>query len=738
MKKILALILAVAFIVLSAACGNAGTGTTDTSGTTEATPGTTAGNQTTDTGALTPEPDDGFDEDNIVLSFGALSDVHINSGNPTDSKNKFTSALSRLRKNASKDDKDGLDAILIAGDIADTGNKSEISLFKEYYESVSHTNEEELIFTLGNHERTLTLADYKEVFGDSYFTSDVDSSDFGNNSRHCVVNGYHFILLSPSTYSGGVKYAQATLDWLDDTLATITENEPNAYVFIFTHPMIYDTAYGSTLENTDGSISPWYTKALTSTLSKYPQVVTFGGHLHFPLNDERSIMQSSFTSLGCGSVRYLAIESGFGNMSGTVPPNAYNVSSGLLVQVDANGNVRITRMDFSSGGTFKEPWVINTPSADGSHLTKYTEERGSSANNKAPTMSKTVSVDVTDNGGSSSVKINFNAGKDDDFVHHYRLTVKNKATGATVSETLWLSDFYLRNSTNEMTSTYKGISLGTFAGGITYVAEVRAVDSWGAESAPSSTEFTTAEYVEENLSPELPAPYTELVFENGTVSDTNGKFTATLKDATVGKTALTFNGKEKSVDALTVSAANQCAILKFNDYDSSAITNFYNSATGFSIEGLYINRAPSGSQGIICGTENGGLGVASNAGAPYLFVYVDGGSSINLKASAASSKTELTHIVATVIYKAAENKTYATLYINGTVAGRLTGAGKVKISADTGAANAFCLGSDISKGGGGSDFMMTDFSVTNVKIYSEALNSKQVETAYNNAKALFE
>ena len=69
--------------------------------------------------------------------------------------------------------------------------------------------------------------------------------------------------------------------------------------------------------------------------------------------------------------------------------------------------------------------------------------------------------------------------------------------------------------------------------------------------------------------------------------------------------------------------------------------------------------------------------------------------------------------------------------------GSLSASGKMKISASTNAANAFCLGADIDKGGTGADFQSTDFSITAVKIYSEALNYKQVETAYNNALSLF-
>ena len=50
-------------------------------------------------------------------------------------------------------------------------------------------------------------------------------------------------------------------------------------------------------------------------MNKYPQAVTFSGHLHFPINDERSIMQTNFTAIGCGSVSYMAIEDEYNNVS---------------------------------------------------------------------------------------------------------------------------------------------------------------------------------------------------------------------------------------------------------------------------------------------------------------------------------------------------------------------------------------------------------------------------------------
>ena len=147
---------------------------------------------------------------------------------------------------------------------------------------------------------------------------------------------------------------------------------------------------------------------------------------------------------------------------------------------------------------------------------------------------------------------------------------------------------------------------------------------------------------------------------------------------------------------------------------------------------MFINRSPSGSQGAICGTQAGGWGIAQAEGVPYLFTYIAKGSS-KITAQKASSTTEMTHAVATFKYDSATDKTTTALYLDGVLVARDTKTGKIAISTYPSAANAFVLGSDIDTNGMGQDFMMTDFSIIDAKLYAEALNRNQVQTAYNNA-----
>ena len=176
MKKFLAILLCVAMTAAIVACG--GTQTPGTSGATEGTSASTTSNSTTGTSGATtatttypvvpPVPGSKtFDENNIVLSFGAISDIHITgNGSSDDSESKFRAALTQLKTEAAKHDRDGLDAVTIAGDIADTGKKTQVSTFTRL---IKNSGIENVMLVPGNHdhygEAAATLKYYIDTMG---------------------------------------------------------------------------------------------------------------------------------------------------------------------------------------------------------------------------------------------------------------------------------------------------------------------------------------------------------------------------------------------------------------------------------------------------------------------------------------------------------------------------------------------------------------------------------------------
>lgn len=538
-----------------------------------------------------------FDESKIALSLAAISDVHIE-GSSDAYANKFTSALNQLKVKAAESDANGIDGVMVVGDLIQRAEITMAQNFKALYEDVFKPTEVPMIYTIGNHDMNpkydwtpSTVAQsvaMANTFGDEYFKTDIDNTMRNNyEARHCVIGGYHILAVTPNG-DQPITYSPNVITWLDQQLDAITKTDPNRYVIVLTHPMIYNTIYGSLLGEDGGvwtSTLPnyWATRVLTGVLEKYPQVVSFHGHLHFPINDPRSLWQGKWTALGCGSTRYMAIEpAGWEGISNTptVMNDANNFSQGYLVQFDVNGNMRIVKMDFFNNGTIGEPYVMQYPDAAGANLAKYNNVTRKAAN-QAPTMS---TIDVEDVKEAETASVTFAAGKDDEFVHHYIVTLSK--AGNVVATKKILADFYLHPKTSEMKSSWT-VDFGTLSESGQYTVTVVAVDSWDAESAPVSATFncgdvTPSEKVElwkddKSGSRELSGP----VADNGKTAGVGGWLS--YKDGVASWTENTTGAPRTAT--LELSNGSKITVNQVEAKDLAGNYTFYNysfKATGVS------------------------------------------------------------------------------------------------------------------------------------------------------------
>ncbi len=453
------------------------------------------------------QSDVNFDEDNIVMSFGAISDIHINGTVGGYNCNKYDKALQLLKKYAGGK----LDAVTIAGDISASAYDSSIgSAFKTITDNQLGQNAN-VFFVTGNHDaQEDQWSTLSQIYSDlsKYTANDLSSSQHDRGNRHMVIGGYHYIGVNMMDYwnASEAMFVEQDLAWLDAELAAARADAPGQPIFVYVHAGVYGTTYGSDLYTG----KHWGSKLIYSHLEKYPEVVTFSGHVHFPLADERTIYQKDFTSLNCGSVQYMAIEGGYlqTGSSTTIDGVSSDVSSGLLVQVDKNNNLKITRLDFTHDSVIKEPFYVSAPDLENkSHLYSYNDAYFN-ADNTAPEFAANAKISGKIAG--ENMVVTFDAATDNDMVHHYVIEIKGKQSGS-VKSVKALSEFYLYPQPEDFPDDYTFVIPYTLAAGDdAFEIAVYGVDSMGLMSEPIVYQSKPSD-----IPDDIEVPVTDNLFVNG-------------------------------------------------------------------------------------------------------------------------------------------------------------------------------------------------------------------------------
>lgn len=382
------------------------------------------------------------------LVFPVISDVHIKKSGTIDIE-KFRKALEQLNLLAPKQD-----AFAVVGDLTDYG------LIEEYDRFMSLYNEKKQpeavpLFTMGNHDYWNGLSD---VDAQKRFQ---EKTGMESLYYHKVLKGYHFIIMGTETGTTHGYFSVDQINWLGQQLKQAKQDDPKKPIFVFLHQHITDTVYGS---------DAWGTKVnkelLYSTLKDYPQVITFSGHSHYPLEDPRSIHQKDFTSIGTSSVSYMELEKG--KLQGNLPPGCRDISQGLIVEV-YNNKVIIKRRDFHRNDWTGEPWEVSYPAEPNKF--KYTETR----DQKNPRFPKNASISVIqEKTTTTDLEIMFTQAADDSLVHSYKVVAKNLTTGEVAKEYVAFSEFYYDPVPNPLMLPIRGLNPDT-----SYNIEVIAIDSFG-------------------------------------------------------------------------------------------------------------------------------------------------------------------------------------------------------------------------------------------------------------------
>lgn len=445
------------------------------------------------------------------LRVAVISDLQL-----PDSQDKTTHQYISFEKTLTMLKNKGMDALIIAGDFTDLSTKNAWGTFKEIYDKVMAGEKQPIsLYIMGNHDYWLDyFLSAKEIGTPAKLQKRFTKYTGEYPYSHKVINGYHFICWSSSDGTYDKSYFDK--EWIRGELDKAVADDPNKPIFVITHLNPYDTVYGS---------DEWGNSDITDVLKDYRQVISISGHSHYSIIDERSIWQNEFTAFTTQSLDYIELESG--KFNGCIPKDAYgnmiaDVLPGCLYMEIGNEKITVSRLEANTGEELKEPWVINAPFGSEKSLNKYTDKRAE--DNSSPVLNKNMKVSfsqITDINSNKQKTISFEAGKDDDFVHSYKLEFldenksllefeetdydnnvvhydangykistenKNYANGKAkkISEVLYFSDFVL--GLNNMSDTTMLRLPSNFPENTKYVV-ITAIDSWGAESNSVVCEF---------------------------------------------------------------------------------------------------------------------------------------------------------------------------------------------------------------------------------------------------------
>lgn len=245
------------------------------------------------------------------LRVGVLSDVHVIGGLPGANANAGSCEAfeKALRYFCSR----GVDAVVIAGDMADNGLESQLRGMGDAWRRVFPGNKRpdgghvEKVFVTGNHDVEGWKYGYAKQYGitEAKNADDILALHMAESWKRVFdeeyspmyikdVKGYKFVGVHFNPAAGYHKKG-AIANFLEAHRAELEGDKPFFYTQHY-HPK--GTCSAPWTWGQDDGFS-------TAALYAFPNAVAFTGHSHTPLTDERTLWRGAFTSVGTASLRYL-------------------------------------------------------------------------------------------------------------------------------------------------------------------------------------------------------------------------------------------------------------------------------------------------------------------------------------------------------------------------------------------------------------------------------------------------
>ena len=302
----------------------------------------------------------GAEEKKVVvpkLRVGVVSDVHIRQDAKT---------TDMWEKTLRWYDAQGVDVVLVAGDIADTAQWEQLKKFANTWFKVFPNDKGadgrhvERFFIQGNHDYEgwrygMNTEEKRKARFETSIMKDIKAAwddCFHEEWQEIImknVKGYTFI-------GGHWPHHRKIGEYMAKHKSEI---DPALPFFYTQHPHPANTVYGPWAWGHDNGAS-------TKTFSEFPNAIVFSGHSHNPLSDEAGIWQDSFTSIGTASLRYIGHRRGRvnGAMPGELaikyPGVGSNDQHGMLVSV-FDDHILINRRSFAYDEPLGPNWTLPLP-----------------------------------------------------------------------------------------------------------------------------------------------------------------------------------------------------------------------------------------------------------------------------------------------------------------------------------------------------------------------------------------
>ena len=308
----------------------------------------------------------------------------------------------------------GVDGFFGLGDFSSVGGEGDYANYAATLKE--HVRPETPMINIhGNHE--FKNDNYREYFI-KYFGSDPDTVT--------EINGFSCIAFSGERGATEWTFTSSSLKWLSNAIDEAEDKADGKAVFVFQHPHPWGTVYGSTY---------WGDPQINIVLAGHNSVVDFSGHSHFPMNDPRSILQTTFTSVGCGAMATFETDKDY--IPGQHPDGYDPAAQMCIVEADNDGSVRIRGYDLLSDTYICDYYIENVNDSD-SYAYNY---RNMKAHDSAPVFPEGTSARAYRNAGGEWV-ISFDEAKCNYIVHDYRLTIVNDK-GLIVYAGSFVDDYFV-------------------------------------------------------------------------------------------------------------------------------------------------------------------------------------------------------------------------------------------------------------------------------------------------------